>query len=123
MGSWQRRGLGTALLRELAQQAAEEGIRHFVAEILADNRPMLALSAGHSDHGPEGAEKRVFRPACLSIQRAPFSTVPGVIVPHPGTGQNPRWNRNGRLRGRQGTFRCSRDMILAWGIVSGCTTA
>ncbi len=42
--SWQRRGLGTVLLRELAQRAAEEGIRHFTAEILADNRPMLTLA-------------------------------------------------------------------------------
>jgi RimJ/RimL family protein N-acetyltransferase len=42
--SWQRRGLGTALLRELAQRAAEEGIRHFTAEILAENRPMLTLA-------------------------------------------------------------------------------
>jgi RimJ/RimL family protein N-acetyltransferase len=42
--SWQQRGLGTALLRELAQRAAEEGIRHFTAEILAENRPMLMLA-------------------------------------------------------------------------------
>src|SRR5271165_5942151 len=42
--SWQRRGLGTALLRELAQRAAEEGIRHFTAEILAENKPMLTLA-------------------------------------------------------------------------------
>jgi RimJ/RimL family protein N-acetyltransferase len=42
--SWQRRGLGTALLRELAQRAAEEGISHFSAEILAENRPMLSLA-------------------------------------------------------------------------------
>ena len=54
--SWQRRGLGTALLRELAQRAAEEGIRHFTAEILAENRPMLTLARrlGHAetaDHG------------------------------------------------------------------------
>ncbi len=42
--SWQQRGLGTALLRELAQRAAEEGIRHFTAEILAENRPMLTLA-------------------------------------------------------------------------------
>jgi len=41
--SWQRRGVGTALLRELAQRAAEEGIRYFAAEILADNRPVLTL--------------------------------------------------------------------------------
>ena len=42
--SWQGRGLGTALLRELAQRAAEEGIRHFTAEILAENRPTLTLA-------------------------------------------------------------------------------
>jgi RimJ/RimL family protein N-acetyltransferase len=42
--SWQRRGVGTALLRELAQRAAEEGVRYFTAEILADNRPVLALA-------------------------------------------------------------------------------
>ena len=49
--SWQRRGLGTALLRELAQRAAEEGIRHFTAEILAENRPMLTLARrlGHAE--------------------------------------------------------------------------
>ena len=42
--SWQRRGLGTVLLCELAQRAAAEGIRHFTAEILAENRPMLTLA-------------------------------------------------------------------------------
>ena len=42
--SWQRRGLGAVLLRELAQRAAAEGIRHFTAEILAENRPMLTLA-------------------------------------------------------------------------------
>ena len=41
--SWQRRGLATVLLCELAQRAAAEGIRHFTAEILAENRPMLTL--------------------------------------------------------------------------------
>jgi hypothetical protein len=46
-------GLGTALLRELAQRAAEEGIRYFAAEILADNGPMLTPgrpAGGHRDH-------------------------------------------------------------------------
>jgi RimJ/RimL family protein N-acetyltransferase len=41
---WQRRGLGTVLLCELAQRAATEGIRHFTAEILAENLPMLTLA-------------------------------------------------------------------------------
>ncbi len=44
LDSWQRRGLGTVLLCELAQRAEEEGIRYFVAEILAENRPMLTLA-------------------------------------------------------------------------------
>jgi RimJ/RimL family protein N-acetyltransferase len=42
--SWQRQGLGTVLLRELARRAAQEGIRYFTAEILADNQPMLTLA-------------------------------------------------------------------------------
>jgi RimJ/RimL family protein N-acetyltransferase len=42
--SWQRRGLSTTLLCTLAQRAAQEGIRHFTAEILAENRPMLTLA-------------------------------------------------------------------------------
>ena len=42
--SWQRRGLGAALLRELAQRATEEGIRYFTAEILTENRAMLTLA-------------------------------------------------------------------------------
>ncbi len=49
--SWQRRGLGTVLLCELAQRAATEGIRYFTAEILAENLPMLTLArrVGHAD--------------------------------------------------------------------------
>ena len=57
LDSWQRRGLGTVLLRELAQRAAEEGIRYFVADILAENQPMVTLAqrlgdaeiTGHGD--------------------------------------------------------------------------
>ncbi len=55
--SWQRRGLGTVLLRELAQRAATEGIRHFTAEILAENGPMLTLAhrLGQADTNLHGA--------------------------------------------------------------------
>ncbi|MCA1677385.1 MAG: GNAT family N-acetyltransferase, partial [Actinobacteria bacterium] len=41
--SWQGRGLGRALLRRLVQRAREEGITRFTADIMADNRAMLAL--------------------------------------------------------------------------------
>jgi RimJ/RimL family protein N-acetyltransferase len=40
---WQRRGLGTLLLGQLARRAANVGISDFTAEILAENTPTLAL--------------------------------------------------------------------------------
>ena len=74
--SWQRRGLGTVLLRELAQRAAEEGIRHFTAQILADNRPMLTLAQrlGHAETTRDGTtvSARVELPAAPR-QAATFS--------------------------------------------------
>lgn len=42
--AWQRRGLGTLLVEELAARAAELGISHFTADILAENTPTLALA-------------------------------------------------------------------------------
>jgi RimJ/RimL family protein N-acetyltransferase len=41
--SWQRRGLGTLLLRRLARMAADVGVRHFTADVLAENRATLDL--------------------------------------------------------------------------------
>jgi len=40
---WQGRGVGSALLRRLSQRAVEVGVHHFTAEILAENRTMLAM--------------------------------------------------------------------------------
>jgi GNAT superfamily N-acetyltransferase len=40
---WQRRGLGTELLAQLAQRAREEGIRRFTALVGADNAAMTGL--------------------------------------------------------------------------------
>ena len=68
--SWQRRGLGAALLRELAQRAAEEGIRHFTAEMLAENKPMLTLAR-------QARRRRDHRPRQHGI---------GPDRPHPGNG-------------------------------------
>jgi len=41
--AWQGRGLGSALLARLSERALEAGVRYFTAEILAENRTMLAL--------------------------------------------------------------------------------
>jgi len=41
--AWQGRGLGSALLTRLSERALEVGIEFFTAEILAENRTMLAL--------------------------------------------------------------------------------
>jgi RimJ/RimL family protein N-acetyltransferase len=41
--AWQGRGLGSALLERLSERAAEAGIEYFTAEVLAENRTMLAL--------------------------------------------------------------------------------
>ena len=40
---WQNRGVGTALLHELAARAREEGVERFSASVLAENRPMMEL--------------------------------------------------------------------------------
>ena len=41
--AWQGRGLGSALLTCLSERALEVGVDYFAAEILAENRTMLAL--------------------------------------------------------------------------------
>ena len=55
--AWQGRGLGSALLARLSERALEAGIEYFTAEVLAENRTMLAIlpSLGHVEtesHGP-----------------------------------------------------------------------
>jgi acetyl coenzyme A synthetase (ADP forming)-like protein len=62
---YQGRGIGTRLLEQLAARAAEQGIARFVAEVIADNRPML----------------RVFSEAGFSISRALEGGVVEVTFP------------------------------------------
>ncbi len=55
--AWQGRGLGSALLARLSEHALQAGIEYFTAEVLAENRTMLALlpSLGQVEtesHGP-----------------------------------------------------------------------
>ena len=44
--AWQGRGLGSALLALLSEHAMDAGIEYFTAEVLAENRTMLALLPG-----------------------------------------------------------------------------
>ena len=44
--AWQGRGLGSALLACLSERGLKAGIEYFTAEILAENRTMLALLPG-----------------------------------------------------------------------------
>jgi acetyl coenzyme A synthetase (ADP forming)-like protein len=41
--AYQRRGIGTRLVEQLAERAGREGIERFVAEVLPDNRDMLRV--------------------------------------------------------------------------------
>jgi acetate---CoA ligase (ADP-forming) len=42
----QGRGIGTRLLEHLAERASENGVSRFVAEVMAENRPMLNVFTG-----------------------------------------------------------------------------
>ena len=44
--AWQGRGLGSVLLARLSERALEAGIEYFTAEVLAENRTVLALLPG-----------------------------------------------------------------------------
>ena len=62
---FQARGIGTRLLEQLATRAAEQGIVRFVAEVIAENRPML----------------RVFSEAGFSVSRTVSAGVVEVTFP------------------------------------------
>jgi GNAT superfamily N-acetyltransferase len=40
---WQRRGVGTLLMRRMAEVAQARGLEGFSADVLASNKPMMAI--------------------------------------------------------------------------------
>lgn len=76
--AWQRRGIGTALLRVLAGRAVQRGVSSLVLEVLPDNRVMLGIIRRRWPDAP--AERTpdaiVFRPALRAAGDWP---VPGVL--------------------------------------------
>src|SRR3990170_1590452 len=57
---FQRRGIGTRLLEQLAEAAAEHGIESFVAEVLPENRNMLAVFENVGFRATRGLEGGVY---------------------------------------------------------------
>jgi RimJ/RimL family protein N-acetyltransferase len=57
----QRKGLGTHLVRALADAAAEQGIRHFTATVAGENEGVMRLLAHVTDHFRAGLPSRGVR--------------------------------------------------------------
>lgn len=55
--SWQGRGLGSALLARLSERALQVGVTSFAADVLAENRTMLAMlpALGRFESEPDGS--------------------------------------------------------------------
>jgi acetyltransferase len=73
---WQRQGLGMEMLDALMDVASENGVRHFHADVLADNHPMRALAR------KTGCEIRTTQsaPFVVQIWRSLVSAVPASGV-------------------------------------------
>jgi GNAT superfamily N-acetyltransferase len=68
---WKKRGLGKVLLERLAIRAHDEGIRHFSASLLVENRAMLALFERVGTHDrPLRRHRRGRRPPPNHSRRA-----------------------------------------------------
>jgi GNAT superfamily N-acetyltransferase len=71
--AWQGLGLGRLLLDEILEAGAQRGIHEFRADVLADNRRMLALLARHTDvvqqTTEQGVTELIVRPRTDATER------------------------------------------------------
>jgi GNAT superfamily N-acetyltransferase len=81
--AWQRRGLGTALVRALAASARPHGITTLTANTLTENRPALRLAQRHRPDevqvdGPEAQFRFTLAPTAVAAATADATGRPRV---------------------------------------------
>ena len=117
--AWQRRGLGTLLLRELAGRAADVGIKQFTAEILTEYAPTLALlqQLGAADMTRDGSTVAIAIDAkkpmlAKDIGASSLFCRPARMAPDGGQGaaRRPRAGRGDGHAGDKGALRRRRSV-------------
>jgi RimJ/RimL family protein N-acetyltransferase len=78
---YHNRGIGTALLRVMAQSAVENGITHFVAYTLGENKPMIRLleEAGAVAGGTESGTRRFEVPLPADPEQLALTPAPHIL--------------------------------------------
>lgn len=64
---WQHRGVGTGLLERLAARAREEGLTHFVALVLSDNRDAIDLFEHFAPESPQERTREGHRELLIEL--------------------------------------------------------
>lgn len=70
---WQGRGVGTVLLDAISERGRDAGVKRFVATVLAENRPILALLEHLEDPAVERVGGGVLR---IEVDLPPTGTAP-----------------------------------------------
>jgi GNAT superfamily N-acetyltransferase len=91
--AWQRRGVGTALMRALVTRAQARGVTSLAMDVLPSNRHVLAMIIGHwpqavITHSPDSLDIRIPLPR-LQLPQPQMRTAPNW---------SRRWSRSALLR-------------------------
>jgi RimJ/RimL family protein N-acetyltransferase len=79
--AYHQRGIGSAMLRVMAQSAVDNGINHFVAYTLGDNEPMIRLleEAGAIAAGSEMGTRRFEVPLPSDPEELALTPAPHIL--------------------------------------------